>query len=201
MASRAQGVIVDCGDVTSLPDYDLRYRGLRMQVTVYDGSPLIHIREKVSWNVSADPQAPSTSAGRRRTSYTRKGVTLTADEWEQLLDMGDEVERKCRGKEPYRADLGDRGRQCVVAFYNEEWRINIRNYWDPKGDGNLLPTRIGVALSLKAFRRLRTLSEFVQDDLERLSEYLTAEQERLEWEDRYLEARREEIRARRAAVE
>ena len=93
MAARAQGVMVYCGDVTSLPDYDLRYRGLRMQVTVYDGSPLIHIREKVSSTVTADPQAPSTSTGRRRTSYTRKGVTLTADEWEQLLDMGDEVER------------------------------------------------------------------------------------------------------------
>ena len=102
MAARAHGVMVDRGDVTSLPDYDLRYRGLRMQVTVYDGSPLIDIREKVSWTVTADPQAPSTSIDRRRTSYTRKGVTLTAEEWEQLLDMGDEVERKCRGKEPYR---------------------------------------------------------------------------------------------------
>ena len=193
--------MVNRGDVTSLPDYDLRYRGLGIQVTVYDGSPLIHIREKVSWALTADPQAPSTSTDRRRTSYTSKGVTLTAEEWEQLLDMGDEVERKCRGKEPYRADLGDRGRQCVVAFYNEEWRINIRNYWDPKGDGNLLPMRIGVALNLKAFRRLRTLSEFVQDDLDRLSEYLTAEQERMEREDRYLETRLKEIRARCAAGE
>ena len=193
--------MVERGDVTSLPDYDLQYRGLRMQVTVYDGSPLIHIREKVSWAMTVDPQAPSTSTDRRRTSYTCKGVTLTAEEWEQLLDMGDEVERKCRGKEPYRADLGDMGRQCVVAFYNEEWRINIRNYWDPKGDGNLLPTQIGVALNLKAFCPLRTLSEFVQDDLVQLSEYLTAEQEGMEWEDRYLETRHEEIRARRAAVE
>ena len=201
MAARAHDVMVDRGYVTSLPDYDLRYRGLRMQVRVYEGSPLIHIREKVSWAVTVDPQVPSTSTDRRRTSYTRKGVTLTAEEWEQLLDMGDEVERKCHGKEPYRADLRDRGRQCVIAFYNEEWRINIRNYWDPKGDGNLLPMQIGVALNLKAFHRLRTLSEFVQDDLDRLSEYLMAEQERMEREDRYLETRREEIRARRAAVE
>ena len=58
-----------------------------------------------------------------------------------------------------------------------------------------------MALNLKAFRRLRTLSEFVQDDLDRLSEYLTAEQERMEREDRYLETRCEEIRARRVAVE
>ena len=61
--------------------------------------------------------------------------------------------------------------------------------------------RIGVALNLKAFRLLRTLSEFVQDDLERLSEYLRAEQERIELENRYLEAWHEEIRARRAVAE
>ena len=42
---------------------------------------------------------------------------LTAEEWEQLLDMGNEVERKCRGKEPYRANRGEQGktvRRCLL---------------------------------------------------------------------------------------
>ena len=71
------------------PDYDLRYRGYRLQANLYEGQALIHICEKVwytrgSWQ--AGPSTLSTPDSKRRCGqFTKKGVMLTVDMWEKLL--------------------------------------------------------------------------------------------------------------------
>ena len=180
------------------PDYDLRYRGYRLQATLYDGQALIHIREKLWYSRVATPEAStSTGGGRRRGQFTKRGVTLTTDEWTQLLDLAADAEAACKSATSFGADLGERGRQLVVACHQGEWRINIRNYWDAKGDGKKVPTKIGVALSLRAFQRLCHVAEFIEEDLEELADELESETRRQDEEDEALETRRAQIRARR----
>ena len=187
------------------PDYDLRYRGYRLQATLYDGQALIHVREKVWYTRGSRQAGPSTSSARdgerRRGQFTKRGVTLTVDEWERLLQVAPDVEAACVAGTAYKADLGSRGRQVVVSSHQSEWRVNIRNYYDVKGDGNRVPTKIGVALSLRAFQRLRHVAEFVSEDLEEIGEELAVLSDRQHQEDRELEERRTLIRARREAAE
>ena len=112
-----------------------------------------------------------------------------------------DVEAACVAGTAYKADLGSRGRQVVVSSHQSEWRVNIRNYYDVKGDGNRVPTKIGVALSMRAFQRLRHVAEFVSEDLEEIGEELAVLSDRQHQEDRELEERRTLIRARREAAE
>ena len=89
----------------------------------------------------------------------------------------------------------------VVLSHQSEWRVNIRNYYDVKGDGNRVPTKIGVALSLRAFQRLHHVAEFVSEDLQEIGDELAVLSERQHQEDRELEEWRTRIRARREAAE
>ena len=63
--------------------------------------------------------------------------------------------------------------------------------------GKKVPTKIGVALSLSAFQRLRHVAEFIEEDLEELADELESETRRQDEEGEALEARRAQIRARR----
>ena len=58
-----------------------------------------------------------------------------------------------------------------------------------------------MALSLRAFQRLRHVAEFVSEDLEEIGEELAVLSDRQHQEDRELEERRTLIRARREAAE
>ena len=67
MAAAADYGIIDDGRTAGTPDYDLRHRGLYMQVTLYDNAPMVHIREKV-WVVRPGLSQPGTSSGGRSAS-------------------------------------------------------------------------------------------------------------------------------------
>ena len=178
-------------------DYHLRYRGYRLQATLYDGQALIHIREKLWYSRVATPEAStSTSGGRRRGQFTKRGVTLTTGEWTQFLELAADAEAACKSATSFGADLGERGQQLVVACHQGEWRINIRNYWDAKGDGKKMPTKIDVALSLHAFQRLRHVAEFIEEDLEELANGLESESHHQHEKDEALEAHHAQIQAR-----
>ena len=92
--------------------------------------------------------------------------------WTQLLDLAADAEAACKSATTFGADLGERGWQLVVACHPGECRINICNYWDAKGDGKKVPTKIGVALSLRVFQRLRHIAEFIEEDLKELADKL-----------------------------
>ena len=63
------------------------------------GLVLIHVREKVWYTRGSRQAGPSTSSApdgeRRRGQFTKKGVTLTVDEWERLLQVAADVEAAC----------------------------------------------------------------------------------------------------------
>jgi hypothetical protein len=157
--------------------------------SVWQGNVGVHLRER-RW--TGDQTGHPGYLG-----YTKKGVLLTLAEWRALGAAEAAVSEALNSRTPLTINIGDRGRRVVVYEFRRSWYVDIRNFYRRPGAVEESATRLGATLNREAWERLLFLREFVDDDVDTLTEGVNSRAAAAQREDDDLARRREELRRRR----
>ena len=161
-----------------MPAYELGQRDLHAHVSTYKSQTNVHIRERLTGD-----------DGKKR--FTKRGLSLTLREWDALQALFDFVTDQLANyrvgeSTPLYREIGNRGRRVTIKDYKEHLYVDIRNYFDAKNNGTLLPTCQGVTLTKTAWRNLIDHAILINDDI-RKTVKAASEKER---EQKELESRK-----------
>ena len=85
---------------------------------------------------------------------TKKGISLTAEQWETFCGVSAEVAACLRGGRDFGPVDLSRSKKVKVETYKGRCLASIREYYQKNGEGEWLPTQKGVSLGLDQWAKL-----------------------------------------------
>ncbi|KAL4231803.1 Transcriptional coactivator [Mactra antiquata] len=127
-------------------------------VNTFQHESLIHIRK---YDVDGDKIFP-----------TKTGACLTLSRWKQFVIQLDEIDtslkKSCNNEDvEYQFHLGGNWHVSVSRGY---YCVDIRKFWLPENEKEIVPSRKGIDLGPSEFRELKRLTGSIEDQLPELAE-------------------------------
>ena len=124
-----------------------------LSTSTWQGEDRIDIRE---WNLG------------EKTFPTRKGISLTLSRWKLLSANADEITSTMQGRKNSETHLG--GNVFATVSKDFPFRVDIRQFWIPKGEVTPKATRKGVSLTFQEWKGVVESVKELEEDFPLLKE-------------------------------
>jgi len=126
--------------------------GRYVQTTEWNGEPRIDVRE---WETHGDKRIP-----------TKKGISLTLQRWKLLVEAFDGLDKALEERTNYSSHIGG---NVFVGVRADSVCVDIRQYWIPPNQTDLVPCRKGICLRPGEYSKLKDTACVLGDFLPELN--------------------------------
>ena len=112
---------------------------------------------------------------------TKRGVSLSLQRWYHLINLKDEIDgalMKAKNSEAlvFKRHLGRNVFLELVQTRYNSYKVDIRQYFLPEGNADIIPTLRGVRLSVEQWQQLRSLEDKVIEHFPELKDFIPCSQ-------------------------
>lgn len=91
---------------------------------------------------------------------TKKGISLSLQRWKLLVDSLEFLDRSLDEQKDYKSHLGGNVYASIQANNN---CINIRQFWLPPNQTEIVPTKKGICLRSSEYAKLKAAASMIGD--------------------------------------